>query len=103
MKIAAALRAEGVPGLMEGYANVHLLPMYQQKIAYGSKGFPWAFGDCNSLVSYEKGICPVAEHLHDKAMMGLLLCMHDFNNEQVDLVIKAFQKVWNQFDGIREL
>jgi dTDP-4-amino-4,6-dideoxygalactose transaminase len=102
-KIAAALRAEGVPSLMEGYANLHLLPMYQRKIAYGNKGFPWSIGDHHSHVSYEKGICPVAEHLHQNVMMGLLLCMHDFNDQQVDLVIKAFHKVWGQLDRLREL
>jgi perosamine synthetase len=101
--IVAALRAEGVPGVMEGYANLHLLPMYQQKIAYGSKGFPWSIGDHHSHVSYEKGICPVAEHFHQDAMIGLLLCMYDFNDQQVDLVIKAFHKVWGQLDKLRDL
>lgn len=102
-KIVAALRSEGVTGLTEGYVNVHLLPMYQQKIAYGSKGFPWSIGDNRSTVSYKRGICPTAEHLHDNAMVGLLLCMHDFNDAQVDLVIKAFHKVWGQLDRLREL
>ena len=30
----SALNAEGVEGLINGFANLHLLPMYQQKIAY---------------------------------------------------------------------
>ena len=38
-KIFEALSAEGVEGLMCGYANIHMLPMYQNKIAYGSGGF----------------------------------------------------------------
>jgi nucleoside-diphosphate-sugar epimerase len=32
--IIRALEAEGVSGLTSGYANIHLLPMYQKKIAY---------------------------------------------------------------------
>ncbi|HUL00983.1 MAG TPA: DegT/DnrJ/EryC1/StrS family aminotransferase, partial [Nitrospirota bacterium] len=99
-KIVEALRAEGIPGLIEGYVNIHLLPMYQRKIAYGSKGFPWIAGNYISSISYNKGICPVAEALHDDAMMGLLLCMHDFNDQEVDLVIKAFRKVWEQLDKL---
>ena len=65
-KIYEALVAEGVEGLAEGYTNIHLLPMYQKKIAYGSKGFPWTAAICKRDVSYAKGICPVAEELHDK-------------------------------------
>ena len=37
--IIKALEAEGIDGLAGGYTNIHLLPMYQQKIAYGKKGF----------------------------------------------------------------
>lgn len=63
-RIIEALEAEGVKGLAGGYTNIHLLPMYQQKIAYGSKGFPWTSDICRRDVSYHKGICPVAERLH---------------------------------------
>ena len=38
-KIIEALQAEGVEGLIAGYANIHLLPIFQKKIAYGSQGF----------------------------------------------------------------
>ena len=57
-RIHAALEAEGVTGLAAGYANLHLLPMYQQKIAYGSRGFPWTSDICHRDVGYAKGICP---------------------------------------------
>mgnify|MGYP001500971040 CR=1 FL=1 len=33
--IIQALEAEGIEGLTNGYQNIHLLPMYQNKIAYG--------------------------------------------------------------------
>ena len=35
-RLIEALTAEGITGLTAGYVNVHLLPIYQQKIAYGS-------------------------------------------------------------------
>ena len=35
-EIYRALKAEGLEGIAEGYVNLHLLPMYQKKIAYGS-------------------------------------------------------------------
>lgn len=94
-QIHAALEAEGVPSLASGFANVHLLPMYQKKIAYGSKGFPWTSDICHREVSYAKGICPVAEELHDKTYIGIEMCVHELQNEDVDLLMAAFKKVWN--------
>jgi dTDP-4-amino-4,6-dideoxygalactose transaminase len=40
-RLVDALRAEGVPALVVGYQNLHMLPMFRHKIAYGTKGFPW--------------------------------------------------------------
>ena len=56
-KIYKALQYEGVPGLVKSYETLHLLPMYQKKIAYGKKGFPWTIG--RKSITYKKGICPV--------------------------------------------
>lgn len=100
-RIVEALEAEGVAGLAAGYANLHLLPMYQKKIAYGSKGFPWSSDICHRDVDYRKGICPVAERLHDSEYLGLALCMHEFPDQDVDLVAEAFRKVWNNLELLR--
>ena len=100
-RIVEALEAEGVLGLMAGYANVHLLPMYQQKIAYGSRGFPWTSDICRRDVSYKKGICPVAETLHDSTFLGYEMCMHDLSDAEVDLLVDAFRKVWGQLARLK--
>ena len=100
-KIYAALKAEGVTGLSDGYANIHLLPMYQQKIAYGSNGFPWSSDICKRDVSYAKGICPIAEEFQDKTYLGYEMCLHELKNHEVDLFIKAFNKVWSQLDTLK--
>ena len=39
--IANALKAEGVPALGIGYQNIHLNPIFINRIAYGTKSFPW--------------------------------------------------------------
>jgi dTDP-4-amino-4,6-dideoxygalactose transaminase len=96
-RIYAALAAEGVTGLAVGYANIHLLPIYQRKIAYGSKGFPWTSDICKRDVSYAKGICPVAEELHDKTFLGFEMCLNELEDEDVDLIVAAFKKVWANF------
>lgn len=95
-RLVEALSAEGVPGLINGYTNVHLLPIYQKRLAFGSKGYPWKHADDSLSVNYAKGICPIAENLHDTRMMGLLTCSCQFSEQEVNLVIKAFHKVWNQ-------
>jgi len=100
-KIHAALVAEGVPALTCGYQNLHLLPLYQEKIAYGSRGFPWTSDICHREVSYAKGICPVAEDLHDQSFLGLGICSHRFSQRQVGEIIKAFHKVWENMDSLR--
>lgn len=99
-RIAEALVAEGVPGLCCGYANIHLLPVYQHKIAYGKGGFPWNSEFCKRDVSYKKGICPVAEDLQDRRFLGIELCLHWFSDEEVDLVIEAFHKVWENLRNL---
>jgi dTDP-4-amino-4,6-dideoxygalactose transaminase len=101
--IAEALRAEGVSGLMEGFATLHLLPVYQKKIAYGRKGFPWQPPVYAGNVSYAKGICPVAEDYDDSRMLGLQLCKHFYTDDEVDLVIKAFRKVWDNLPALKEI
>ena len=70
-----ALEAEGVEGLMNGYANIHMLPIFQNKIAYGKKGFPWRGSLGIREIDYSKGICPIAEELHDHFFVGFQMCL----------------------------
>lgn len=100
-RIWEALIAEGVEGLALGYANLHLLPMYQQKVAYGSKGFPWTSDICHRGVDYRRGICPVAEELQEKSYLGFLMCLNDLSSEDVELMVSAFRKVWDQMDSLK--
>jgi len=100
-RIIEALTAEGITGLTDGYVNVHMLPMYQNKIAYGSSGFPWSSDICRRDVSYQKGICPVAEKLHDHTYMGLSVCMHELKDAEVESIGLAFHKVWNHLDDLK--
>lgn len=100
-RIAEALNAEGFDGLAVGYVNVHMLPMYQKKIAYGSSGFPWTSDVCKRDVDYGKGICPVAEELHDSTYLGVAMCLYDLTDADVDLIVAAFQKVWANMETLK--
>lgn len=88
--------------LAGGYVNVHLLPMYQQKTAYGSKGFPWTSDICKREVTYAKGICSVAEELHNKSFLGYEMCLNDLDDEDIVLVVSAFRKVWMNLDLLKD-
>ena len=100
-QIVDALRAEGVPGLMVGYQNLHLLPLFRNRIAYGTQGFPWTSPYAGRDITYGPGLCPVAEELHASSFMGLNLCMFEFAPADVELMISAFRKVWNNLDALR--
>ena len=96
-KICDALEAEGVP-ILRKYQNVHLLPLFQKKIAYGRFGFPWTAEFCRKDITYDKGICPVAERLQDENFIGLGMCEFDFSENDLLLLYAAFAKVWAKLD-----
>ena len=97
-KIVNALRSEGVQGLIDQYINLHLYPMYQKKIAYGSKHFPWSKSVRN--ISYSKGICPVAEELQEKSFIGIEIQKFELKNRDVQKIVNAFKKVWLNINDI---
>jgi perosamine synthetase len=101
-KIVEALRAEGVQGIGSKYQNIHLLPMYQKKVAYGSNGFPWTAHFSKRNIDYKKGICPVAEKLQEKTYIGFGICQYELSDNDVSLIIKSFKKVWNNLDELRD-
>lgn len=93
-RVVEALRAEGVPGLVSGYQNIHLIPLFRNKIAYGTQGFPWNSVYCERDITYAPGLCPVAEKLHTETFLGINVCLNDYAEEDVALVVAAFHKVW---------
>lgn len=99
-QVFKALVAEGVP-ITDRYVNIHLLPIYQKKMAYGTKGLPWSADFYKGNVSYVKGICPVAETIQDGKFLGIGMCINTYTDQDVDLIIEAFHKVWNHLDQLR--
>ena len=100
--IVKALEAEGVTQLISGYVNLHLFPVFQKKIAYGSKGFPWSSDICKREVSYKKGICPIAEKLYDESFLGFEMTINELKEKDINLIISAFRKVWNQIPNLKK-
>ncbi|MDA9602481.1 DegT/DnrJ/EryC1/StrS family aminotransferase [Flavobacteriaceae bacterium] len=99
--IFKALDAEGLKGISLKFANVHLLPIFQKKQAYGSNGFPWNSSFTRNDITYKKGICPVAESLHDENYLGFQMCMYEMTDYEIDLMILTFKKVWKNLSVLR--
>lgn len=94
--LCEALLAEGIP-ISSTYQNIHLLPIFQKKIAYGKKNFPWSLRSNALQIDYRKGICPIADDLQDHKYMGIGLCNYDFEDVDIDMIVGAFRKVWTHF------
>jgi perosamine synthetase len=102
-RLVEALKAEGVPGLVSGYQNLHLLPLFRQRIAYGTHGFPWIGApQGDSSVTYGPGLCPVAEDLHSREFLGLAMGQFPLDESTLRAVIDAFRKVWAHLDDLRQ-
>jgi hypothetical protein len=43
----------------------------------------------------------VAEDLNDNSYMGFGLCVHDLTMGHVEMIIRAFQKVWGQIESLK--
>lgn len=89
-----ALRAEGVPGLIGSYQNIHCLPLYRHQVGYGTQGFPWNSPYARQGIAYGPGTCPVAERLHNENFIGIGIGQFLHDEPQVAMVIEAFRKVW---------
>ena len=100
-KIYQALVAEGVPALGKSYVNLHLYPMYQNKIAYGSGGFPGSSNCYKGNVSYDKGICPIAESMNDRMFLNIGIGLVKLDKMSCDSIIESFKKVWKHLDSLK--
>ena len=83
--------------------KIYLPPIYQEKIAYGDKGFPWTADFSRKDISYARGICPNAEELNEFSYIGFGMCTYEWSNQDVNLIIDTFHKVWNGLDELRDL
>ena len=94
-RFVEALKVEGL-SLNVGYAHpIYLEPLYQQRIAFGDKGFPFTYSGYNGAVSYERGICPVTEQMHFEELLCGDFCHANMTQNDLDDIISIFTKVCN--------
>jgi len=85
------LREESEVLLSYGYVKpLYLQPLYQEKIAFGSQGYPF-----NENAHYEKGLCPVTEDMHTNRLVTHEFMRPGMSQKDLDDVVRAFEKVWH--------
>lgn len=90
------------PMIWQGYVKpLYLQPMFQQKIAYGSKGCPFTAPWYEGEVDYSKGICPVAERMNEKEVMLHEIINPFMTKHDIDDLYNAFEKVVENMDELR--
>lgn len=89
--------AEGV-SIGCGYVKpLYLQPMFQQKQAYGDKGYPFV----QSQADYKEGLCPVCEDMHFKTLFSHELMRPFMTKKDLDDVVAAFEKVYECLDELK--
>ena len=96
-RLVEILRAEGIPGIVSKYTNIHRLPVFQSAKISPGEIYPWS-ANKNSIAAntYGYGACPVAEDLFERRFFGIHMCAAEFSDLEVSAVIGAFGKVWNE-------
>jgi perosamine synthetase len=101
-QFVAAINAEGIP-MVEGYVEpIYLEPLYQERIAFGRDGFPFTYHGYKGTVSYDRGICPVAEKMYYDNLMYTDICHAGVTQRDLDDVVDAFHKVLENLDELRK-
>jgi dTDP-4-amino-4,6-dideoxygalactose transaminase len=99
---AAALKAEGIPVFEAAYEPLYLQPLYQQRIGFGNDGFPWTYSGYRGSVSYERGICPVAERMHAEGLLYTNVCHASITRADLDDWLAAVDKVMSQRETLSQ-
>jgi dTDP-4-amino-4,6-dideoxygalactose transaminase len=88
-RFVEAVRAEGVP-LSTGYVEpLYLQPLYQQRVFQCGANCSRYSG----TVSYDKGLCPVAETMHDERLIYTNLVYAGLRRADIEDVALAVEKV----------
>ena len=52
----------------------------------------------NKNINYQKGICPIAEELHEKTYISFPICHYQFTKKDIKKIINSIKKVWLQLE-----
>ncbi|MBL9178431.1 MAG: DegT/DnrJ/EryC1/StrS family aminotransferase [Verrucomicrobiaceae bacterium] len=93
--LAELPKPEGFEGtaLTEGYVKpLYLSPVYQKRIAIGSKGFPFHLAPAG-WPDYSAGSCPVTEHMYQNELLLCPVVREPLTTADMDDVASAMERV----------
>lgn len=97
-----AARGIGQTPLTQGYVRpLYLAPLYQQRIALGSKGWPFTHRP-DADYQYPPGLCPVTERLHQRELLLTPLVREPLSTDDLDDLLRAMAKVLEQAPQLRQ-
>lgn len=97
------LREGEGPLMGMGYVKpLYLLPMFQNRIAYGASGYPFNSPLYAGEVDYGRGICPNAEKAHFERVITHEMIRPGMTEADLDDVAAAFHKVWQCLPALRD-
>ena len=100
-RLVEAMAAEGFP-MSRGYVRpLYLLPVFQKRRAFNHTEFPFKSNYYDGKPNYSKGICPVAERMHEKEFTFTLGGQHIYQARHIDLFVKALKKVLAHKDELK--
>ena len=94
-----ALQAEGFECFHSYVKPLYLLPLFQSRTAIGNNHFPFNL----STRKYDKGLCPTAETLYEKEIIGFECCAWNIDEKKAHLLADAFLKVFNNRDKLMNI
>ncbi len=88
-----AVQSEGF-NLRSGYLRpIYMEPLYQKKICFGLKGFPFVINSNNKKISYKKGLCPIVERLQESELLITNIIYPPLTIKHMQLFIDVIKKV----------
>ncbi len=101
--LVSALKAEGVPAILEGYQNIHKLPLFSKELTYKGNPLPYSLLSRKRRRELSNANLPIAEMLHNSSFVGINWCSKEFSEIEVRSLASAFQKVWENLDHLRDM
>jgi len=99
----SAMCQEGVPLGEGGYRPIYLQPLYQRKIAFGSKGHPFSAAFYGKQIDYSRGLCPIAERMWFDELFYFKAQSFVPTQEEIGRITLAAKKVLDHRNEINKL
>lgn len=98
---ATETREDEGPLVSCGYVRpLYLMPLFQKKTGFGGGKYPFN-SQRGRTISYEKGLCPVAERMHEKEIFFHDMMHANIGREDREDVVAAFRKVYENRSQLR--